>query len=578
MDSNTVEQFSVSYLKLAIAKCEHLNPLIDSNDKTLSWDGYIELYNHGGNKKANFIGKCPIQVKGKTFAKKDFKSKTVSYSVDAYDLKNYLTDGGVIYFVVGISGTNSEKYQIYFNSLLPFDIHRIFQKKDGQKTYSIHLEKFPKECNQIEEIFQDFLFHSRQQTGKPFLGNLNLMQSTEKATYSILTKSIPEIFDGKPKYIYKNLPHDVLVPVEKITLEKINVANASFDVMIDDKVYFRNVEISLTKGNIVSGVVLNEGLRIKVNKKNDTATVKSTKKCTIPQYLKNLEFLIALSTGRTLKIGTFAIGTNPKMKDDLSRLKSELNIYQKIECLFERLNINKKLKVEEISDSMFKKIDFLFRAVIEEQTFEVKNAESAMGTFAVGSLKLFMLRIRNDEDKIVYKNPFEMNNAKCEMSMGEGCDRFKSSLFVKFIEKDFLKYDNLDYVAMTEAVISVQYSDLYGEAVNSFILNLLSAYDKEKNMDMLDCAISVATWLYKNSNSEVNLINKMQSIYRKRILTESERESMIEIQDSKSDEPEIVICCSILLGEKDRYDYCLKKLSKVRRKNFLKYPISHLMK
>lgn len=276
------------------------------------------------------------------------------------------------------------------------------------------MEKFPKECNQIEEIFQDFLFHSRQQTGKLFLGNLKLMQSTEKATYSILTKSVSEILDGKPKYIYKNLPHDVLVPVEKITLEEINVANASVDVMIDDKVYFRNVEISLTKGNIVSGVVLNEGLRIKVNKKNDTATIKSTKKCTIPQYLKNLEFLIALSTGRTLKIGTFAIGTNPKMKDDLSRLKSELNVYQKIECLFERLNIKKKLKVEEISDSMLKKIGFLFRAVIEEQTFEVKNAESAMGTFAVGSLKLFMLRIRNDEDKIVYKNPFEMNNAKCE--------------------------------------------------------------------------------------------------------------------------------------------------------------------
>ena len=156
MDSNKVEQISVSCLVSAIAKCEHLNPVISSNDKTLSWDGYVELYNHGGNKKANFIGKCPIQVKGKTFAKKDFKSKTVAYSVDAYDLKNYLIDGGVIYFVVGISRTNLEKYQIYFNSLLPFDIHRIFQKKVGQKTYSIHLEKFPQECKQIEEIFQDF--------------------------------------------------------------------------------------------------------------------------------------------------------------------------------------------------------------------------------------------------------------------------------------------------------------------------------------------------------------------------------------------------------------------------------------
>lgn len=451
MDSNKVEQISVSCLVSAIAKCEHLNPVISSNDKTLSWDGYVELYNHGGNKKANFIGKCPIQVKGKTFAKKDFKSKTVAYSVDAYDLKNYLIDGGVIYFVVGISRTNLEKYQIYFNSLLPFDIHRIFQKKVGQKTYSIHLEKFPQECKQIEEIFQDFLFHRRQQIGKPFLGNLHLMQSTERSTYAIFNKSISGILDGKPKYIYKNLQHNVLVPVEKIILEEINVANAPVDVMIDDKVYFQNAEISFTKGNIVSGVILNEGLSIKVNKKSNIATIEATKKCTISQYLKNLEFLLALSTGNTLKIGTFAIG----------------------------------------------------------------------------SLKLFILMLRNDDDKIVYKNPFEMNNAKCEMSMGEGCDRFHSSLFVKFVEKDFLKYDNLNYVAMADSVVSVEYSDLYGEAVNSFILNLLFAYDKRKDMDMLECAITVATWLYKNSNSEVTFINKMQSIYRKRILTESERESII---------------------------------------------------
>ena len=99
----------------------------------------------------------------------------------------------------------------------------------------------------------------------------------------------------------------------------------------------------------------------------------------------------------------------------------------------------------EISDSMFQKIDFLFRAVIEEQTFEPKNAEPAFGSFDIGSLKLFMLRAKNENGRILYKNPFEDNNSKCEMSLGEDCDRFSSSLFVMLMEKDFLKYDNLNY-------------------------------------------------------------------------------------------------------------------------------------
>ena len=105
-----------------------------------------------------------------------------------------------------------------------------------------------------------------------------------------------------------------------------------------------------------------------------------------------------------------------------------------------------------------------------------------MGTFEIGSLKLFLLRIRIDENNVTYKNPFEMNNANCEMSISEDGDRFQSSLFVKFSEKDFLKYDNLDYIAMAKAIVSIKYSDLYSEAINNFILNLLSAYDKRKDI------------------------------------------------------------------------------------------------
>ena len=113
--------------------------------------------------------------------------------------------------------------------------------------------------------------------------------------------------------------------------------------------------------------------------------------------------------------------------------------------MFERLNVKKNLKDMEISDSMFQKIDFLFRTVIEEQTFEEENAEPAFGSFDIGSLKLFMLRVKNESGRILYKNPFEDNNSKCEMSLGEDCDRFSSSLFVMLMEKDFLKYDNLNY-------------------------------------------------------------------------------------------------------------------------------------
>ena len=51
--------------------------------------------------------------------------------------------------------------------------------------------------------------------------------------------------------------------------------------------------------------------------------LKPQKKCTISQYIKNVEFLIALSEGHTLSVGNFAVGTNPQIKDDVFRFWKE---------------------------------------------------------------------------------------------------------------------------------------------------------------------------------------------------------------------------------------------------------------
>lgn len=67
MNSNAIEKIAVSKLNSPIARCELLRPEISENDKTPSFDGYIELYSKPGNKKSDFLGKCPVQVKGQIF-------------------------------------------------------------------------------------------------------------------------------------------------------------------------------------------------------------------------------------------------------------------------------------------------------------------------------------------------------------------------------------------------------------------------------------------------------------------------------------------------------------------------------
>jgi len=579
MNSNSIEQIAVAHLTMKIAICEHLKADINQNDKTLSWDGHVEVYGSTGNKKADFVGRCPVQVKGKSVSNNELRKQNISYSVDVDDLRNYLNDGGVIYFVIGISATDKEQCRIYYSVLLPFDINQILNNlKDKQKTRSVQLSSFPPKQEQIEEIFRYFLVHKHHQFGKPFLNGIDIIKNDGETSYSILAKSPMHFLDGTPKYVYKNLPDNVFIPVEKIMPIEIELKNAPVDVSVDDQRFFQDVKLTFAKGNVLKKLELNKGLFIKVNSKGNMANVKVTKNCTVAQYIKNLEFLIALAEGKILKLGNLAIGSNPKMNDEVSVLEGELNFYKKVAQLFERLNIKKRLVVREFSNDMCKKIDFLFGAIIEEKSFEDKNAEPAMGGFEIGRIRCFILRIKKNNNEVGYINPFENNNAKCEMAIAGDNERFSASLFVTFNKEDFLKYDNIDYVAMAESIKSVEYSEDYGTAVDYFILNLLSAYDKRKSAEMLDCAIEVSSWLCKQSPNVVRYLNKMQSIFRKRPLSDEESEIILNIRDDSVNSWEILTGCAILLHEKHTYKHCLEKLPRGRKKEFLKYPISHLMK
>ena len=169
MNSNAIEKIAVSHLNLAITQCEFLRAEISENDKTPSFDGHIELYSKAGNKKSDLIGRCDIQVKGKTIKSKHFKA-TITYSVEVDDLQNFLNNGGVIYFVVGINPDNGG-YQIYYNALLPVDLQDIMHqiKNSGQKTKNIELEQLPQNPKHIEKIFSNFLLHRKYQFSNPLI-------------------------------------------------------------------------------------------------------------------------------------------------------------------------------------------------------------------------------------------------------------------------------------------------------------------------------------------------------------------------------------------------------------------------
>lgn len=113
MDS---EKIATNHVELAISKAGHLVSHINSNDKEPSWDGDVEVYKKSGHvhAKADLILKVPVQVKG--HIKPNLKKKSIKYSIQYSDLRNYLYVGGTIF----LSCISIRKMSIILYTMLDF--------------------------------------------------------------------------------------------------------------------------------------------------------------------------------------------------------------------------------------------------------------------------------------------------------------------------------------------------------------------------------------------------------------------------------------------------------------------------
>lgn len=132
-----IEQLAVNEVNRLLESCDHLEPLIDANDRTPLTDGHISLYSDtsDNHSKENFLGRVDVQVKGKTL--KD-PSRLQTYPVDRADLEGYGKMTGVLFFVVAIRRSDKKK-QAYYSILSPFTIANILtEMKPSQKRSLFH--------------------------------------------------------------------------------------------------------------------------------------------------------------------------------------------------------------------------------------------------------------------------------------------------------------------------------------------------------------------------------------------------------------------------------------------------------
>lgn len=582
MDTGDIERRSVNYLNNLLSRCPKLIPYISQNDKTPSWDGEIHLHSSLEKKKENLLGPCRIQVKG-TYQKVSptILDELLSYQVEVSDLSNYIRNGGVIYFVVVISGSPANPYDYqsytctaYYASLLPYDIKQLLKEvKPGQKTKKVSLHRLPNDPNKIENIIEDFFFNMRKQYST-YQEDATIEFSDGGASYNIFFNGNKPLISGQPTYIYKSYADKISVAVGKIIIEEVKIDNLDLVVRIDGKTYFYNVHLDITDNDKLYHMTFNHGLQIKIED-GITFHIDLTKDSTIDEYIKNLEFMLALKNGNTIDIGSFIHGENPKIDDKDDALNYELTFFKKIQALLKYLHIKKKVKVESLSEETINKLLLLHNTILlgHHLRDEKRLKQDLIGTIVIGPYHFFLMRIRKKGREFVFKDPFH-DNMNCQMSVA-GSSKFNASLALWLAVNGNEDADNIDYQAVKDSITKLTYCNDLSGAVIKFILVFLKKYDDEKNPDILSCVESIAAWLYSCDKSVINHLNLLQCIYRERVLTEEEQDALISYKHSQTDN-KILAGINILLDNKSEYRYYLKKMSGDDLAEFQGYPIYHL--
>lgn len=141
MNPKRIEEFAVNAVRNALLRTTHLAPYINQADKEPFWDGSIAIYKKESQTKDDYMGRVSTQVKGKEVA--GIQKEEIKYSVKAVDLRGYLKDGGVIYFVVHLTKNGDEK-RIYYNALTPVRLKNILSTLRGKQSKSLKFKQlFP---------------------------------------------------------------------------------------------------------------------------------------------------------------------------------------------------------------------------------------------------------------------------------------------------------------------------------------------------------------------------------------------------------------------------------------------------
>ena len=591
-----IEIIATSSIERLISRNSYLKPAINNNDKIPVWDGDVIVYGtkDPNKKKINLIGRVPVQVKGhKVENISDSKLKGIKFRVNKEDMRKYITDGGVIYFVVYI---DDDTQKIFYNALLPLDLERLIKRYDKQDSFEIDFKPLPIGEIELADIFLDFIKNRKKQQGT-LIPEILYTDDIErfrneiqefKFSYSTVEPkgTIPfRELTTRDFYLYAK-PKGIgnPIPFEKVSNAIINIQD-EFAISVGKKIYYDNAYVQWEKGQ--SRIICGKSVKINIintDKSNSRAgtvnfNINIIFKGTLNEQLNDLYFMQALIENEELTIGEHSIPYGNFKFDKNENLFERISDLELLKQRLEHYGVKTDFNLESITEEDDFKISFLMDENPSMEIFKINIVKVGTLRLEIANISILLFVEENiEEGHFEVESFFEsLRNAKYRLN--ETNEEIEISQFL-ILDKKGLLADNINSQKIIEDIKKHHSGNKNISYINAFLLEAIKAYDEcsPQQSELRYLIENLSKWLYEESKEDYIFLNLAQVKYRLGTLEAYDVDRIIAIGNLDRHNIETQAGVAILLNKEEEAEALIADMNSEQKELFMSYPIYHLLK
>ena len=589
-DVTTIERLTVNAVDTAITRCSRLSCEFNKNDKTPSWDGCIYIHKNA-NKGKEGLAKISVQIKGTEC--ESFSENEVSFSAEIEDLKNYLHNGGVVFFVVELNLQADTK--IFYQTLLPIKLKSILEgTDDNQKTKTIHLKPLPDDNNAVETIIVNFYQDAHKQTSFAETDLLTLADlfnnpNVEKITMSTTKCGAKdgELDSFKPFFenelcAYVQMKGSRSLEPIKETIKTKEIRQKLFQpISSQGRQFYDSYTQTLTEdcikykfGSVFEMVSTDEGNKGKLNYSFGAKTL-SVK-------YQALLFIKSAIESRSFTIGdkVYNLGDdNPFGELDYD---TQIEGCERLSQLLTALHVTQDLELSSLTESDYNSIAVVADSILENRPVSGVSFKQELPTVVnlkLGNLRLkFVASKQEGSDDVLFEDFFTSQHLfYIHTEEGEKA-AFPTVPAAVLTVEELSTVSNMNPgFVMSQLDIPALHNSFSFTMVNELLNKTLRAYDVCHRPQLLDFADNLAQWLLDKDVPYVSPYGKqldiLQITRRRRKLTKAENEQLKGYLSNDSFDQMDLIGIYLLLNKKKDAKSVYKLMDETTKDAFNESPL-----